>query len=305
MKRCIVFFFLLPFSFFISALSRLPYPEIEDLNTKDVFFNQYSTAVSNARKAIAQLDTSVDITPEFYTYTVKAGETLLEIAVRCCIPYDAIVTLNRISSIEESIEGMRLLLPSLPALYVYAIRESSFEHLVAAFVDKVPSYFEGFEIAVFYDLSNFEHVYCLPNALFDGTIRSLFFLPYYQYPLDSRRVTSEFGLRKDPFTGQDSHHSGIDIAAPLGTTVRAIAGGTVVKTGYDNILGNYIIIAHTDGRESVYGHLSSIFVGQNDTVKSGTHIGTVGSTGRSTGNHLHLEIREQHTPVNPRTFLKD
>lgn len=297
-----VFILLLLFSrLFLQGQS--PYPEIKNLQSDDVFFNQYSVAVAMARRAIARFDTTADITPEFYTYTVKPSDTLIQIAARCCIPYDAIATLNRIASKDDDIEGRRLLLPSLPGLYVYKKPSSTLEQLVREYVDQTPSEFEGFVVPVFDDKQRAVEVYCLPNALFNGTIRAFFFLPYYTFPLESRRITSGFGLRKDPFTGHDSHHTGLDIAAPLGAKVSAITGGIITYTGTDRVLGKHIILQHKDGRESVYGHLSKINVCIGDIIKVGTVIGEVGATGRATGNHLHLEIRESSRPTDPARFF--
>lgn len=288
-----------------AQMSRLPYPHINALQSDDVMFSQYQAAVSRARKAIATMDTSIDISPEFYTYTVQKGDDIIDIAARCCIPYDAIVTLNRISSAEEDIVGRTLVLPSLPALYVHETGMSSLETLVSAYVTNMTSPFEGFQLNLFATATETVPVYCVPNALFDGTIRSFFFVPYYRYPLDEGVITSNFGLRSDPFTGRPAHHSGIDIAAKFGTAVHAIAAGTVTETGNDSVLGRYVIIKHKDGRKSVYGHLSTVLVSQETVVKSGTVVGTVGSTGRSTGNHLHLEIRESNIAKDPVKFFKE
>lgn len=307
MKNLQALFFLSLFFFnslYFYAESSLPYPEIENLESDDVFFNQYSVAVSQARKAIASLGKSNDISPEFYTYIVKADENLISISARCCIPYDAIASLNRISSIEEDIEGKRIIIPSLPALYVYKTPHSSLEKLIVSYVKQNTNELKGFEVSLFTSKNKSIQVYCLPNALFNGTIRAFFFMPYYQFPVESRRITSGFGIRRDPFTGKASHHDGIDIAAPNGSPVFPIASGIVVFVGNGRVLGKHIIIRHNDGRESVYGHLRKTTVILNDKVKTSTKIGEVGSTGRSTGYHLHLEIREASRPTDPIKFFR-
>lgn len=303
MKKFLFFFTV---SFFVWQLSaELPYPEIKNLQNDDIFFNQYSVAVLRARKAIASIDSQVDISPEFYTYVVKPNESLISIAARCCIPYDAIATINHIASAEEDLEGKRIILPSLPALYVYPNAQNTIEMLLNSYIRQAATDFEGFEIVLFTDQHTVSPVYCVPNALFNGTIRAFFFLPYYQFPLENYRITSRFGLRKDPFTGRDVRHSGIDIAASYGAPVHSISSGVVSYVGFDTVLGKHIIILQRDGRESVYGHLSAYFVNKGDKVKTGMTIGAVGSTGRSTGNHLHLEIREQSMPTDPAKFFKN
>ena len=83
----------------------------------------------------------------------------------------------------------------------------------------------------------------------------------------------------------------------------ACAAGRVKEISYNKVYGNYIILTHTDGRASLYGHLSKVYASLNETIKSGTIIGAVGSTGMSTGPHLHFEIHEQGIPKNPANFV--
>ncbi len=118
-------------------------------------------------------------------------------------------------------------------------------------------------------------------------------------------VTSSFGERLDPFRGEGAFHSGIDIATPLGYPVHATASGTVAKASLGTGYGREIILDHGHGIETLYAHLSgyTVTVGQN--VSRGDIIGYVGSSGRSTGPHLHYEVRIRDTPVNPHKYLRD
>ena len=112
-------------------------------------------------------------------------------------------------------------------------------------------------------------------------------------------VTSRFGSR------WGSTHKGIDIGAPKGTPVKAVAGGTVTVSsyGYNGGYGNYVIISHGNGVQTVYGHCNTLNVTVGQTVSQGETIATVGNTGRSTGNHLHLEIRVNGVAQNPQNYL--
>ena len=117
-------------------------------------------------------------------------------------------------------------------------------------------------------------------------------------------ITSPFGSRLDPFSGGASFHPGLDITAPYGERVVASGSGVVVSAenngdGY----GNKVVIGHGNDISTLYGHLSAILVKNGEEVKEGDPIGRVGSTGRSTGNHLHFEIRVDGTPVNPLAYL--
>jgi murein DD-endopeptidase MepM/ murein hydrolase activator NlpD len=112
-------------------------------------------------------------------------------------------------------------------------------------------------------------------------------------------ITSPFGWRSNPFGGAPEFHQGLDIAAPSGTTVTAAAGGTVIMAQWYGGYGNYILIDHGGGYSTGYGHLSAIYVSTGQSVQRGQAIGAVGSTGQSTGPHLHFEVRIAGKPVDP------
>ena len=117
-------------------------------------------------------------------------------------------------------------------------------------------------------------------------------------------VTSEFGYRKDPFTGMRSGHSGIDIGAPKGTSIRAALPGTVYVVRYTTSgYGYHVMVDHGGGFVTLYAHCSKILVSEGQTVDAGSIIAEVGSTGRSTGNHLHFEVRISGEKQNPRSYL--
>jgi len=112
-------------------------------------------------------------------------------------------------------------------------------------------------------------------------------------------ITSPFGWRSNPFGGSPEFHQGLDIAAPSGTAVTAAAGGTVIMAQWYGGYGNYILIDHGGGYSTGYGHLSAIYVSNGQSVQRGQAIGAVGSTGQSTGPHLHFEVRIAGKPVDP------
>ncbi len=118
------------------------------------------------------------------------------------------------------------------------------------------------------------------------------------------RITSRFGRRRDPFTGRRAFHEGIDIKNQTGTEIRATADGVVKKVTYDRGgYGWYLVIDHRNGYETVFGHFKKILVKRGQKIKRGEVIGLMGSTGRSTGPHLHYEIRLNGKPINPKRFL--
>lgn len=115
----------------------------------------------------------------------------------------------------------------------------------------------------------------------------------------SGRISSDFGMRIHPITGQYRHHDGMDVAAPTGTPVRAVTDGVVVATGSRGGYGLTVDVDHGNGTTTRYAHLSAIDVAVGQTVGAGAQLGDVGSTGRSTGPHLHVEVRVDGEPVDP------
>ncbi len=118
------------------------------------------------------------------------------------------------------------------------------------------------------------------------------------------RITSPFGMRLDPFTHIMKFHTGVDIAAPIGTPVHAAKSGKVIFSGRQRGYGNIVIIQHSNNIITKYAHNSKLLVKKGDYVTQGEIISRVGSTGRSTGPHLHFEIRVKNKAVNPLTFVK-
>jgi len=117
------------------------------------------------------------------------------------------------------------------------------------------------------------------------------------------RISSEFGLRMHPTLGVEKYHDGLDMAAPGGSPILAAYYGKVVAAGYTNAMGNYIIIDHGDSLYTIYMHASALYVSNGDYVTAGQKIAAVGSTGRSTGNHLHFGVRLNGSYVNPWNYL--
>jgi murein DD-endopeptidase MepM/ murein hydrolase activator NlpD len=118
------------------------------------------------------------------------------------------------------------------------------------------------------------------------------------------RLSSYFGYRPDPFTGVRRFHGGIDIVMSSGTPVRAAAAGLVSDVGYNANFGNYIILSHGGGLQSLYGHLTSSAVAKGAKVAQGSMIGLSGNTGYSTGPHLHFGLYKNGIGINPLKYLK-
>ena len=122
-------------------------------------------------------------------------------------------------------------------------------------------------------------------------------------PVRIGRLSSGFGRRTDPITGRISMHSGLDFAAPRGTPIYAVGGGVVVFAGRNGAYGNMVEINHGGGYKTRYAHASELKVSKGDLVQKGQEIAAVGTTGRSTGSHLHLEVYRNGMAVNPARYV--
>ena len=123
-------------------------------------------------------------------------------------------------------------------------------------------------------------------------------------PLEGARLTSGFGMRTHPVLGARRGHRGIDLASPTGTPIYATANGTVSRADWFSSYGLFIALDHGANLETRYGHLSRLNVAEGQDVKKGDLIGYVGSTGRSTGPHLHYEVRIAGMAVNPVPYMQ-
>jgi murein DD-endopeptidase MepM/ murein hydrolase activator NlpD len=123
------------------------------------------------------------------------------------------------------------------------------------------------------------------------------------WPTPSHTVSSGFGIRYDPFTEQPAMHAGIDFAGRTNDPIYATAEGKVTEAGYDSTHGNHVTIRHGNGLETAYLHMSKLLVKPGQTVKKGEQIGLMGTTGRSTGTHLHYEVHRGGVAIDPRPYL--
>ncbi|MGC4251902.1 MAG: M23 family metallopeptidase [Sphingobium sp.] len=136
----------------------------------------------------------------------------------------------------------------------------------------------------------------------DGNAKSTAYIPSGR-PVEKLTLTSNFGVRSDPFNNHARMHKGIDIPGPVGTPIYATADGIVSRSGWASGYGNLVQISHGHGMETRYGHMSKLLVPANSYVRRGQVIGLMGSTGRSTGSHLHYEVRVDGQAVNPVPFV--
>jgi murein DD-endopeptidase MepM/ murein hydrolase activator NlpD len=142
----------------------------------------------------------------------------------------------------------------------------------------------------------------IPGARMKAEDLKLVLGELFAYPIRGR-LTSPYGWRSDPISGVRRFHAALDLAAPAGTPIKAAMGGRIVTLGFNSVYGKYIIMTHSGGFQTLYAHMNTTSVGQGAYVQQGAKIGEVGSTGYSTGPHLHFAIFKNGKAVNPLELL--
>jgi len=237
-----------------------------------------------------------------YRYVPREGDDLLSLAARCNIPYSTLASLNRLSHPTMLTTGKALLLPSMPGIFVPREPASDLERLLASSRSSLPE--DDFCLLTIGETAGKGIAFhFFPGNEFGATERVFFLNTGFRFPLRTYRLTSRFGMRNNPVTGNLRFHQGLDLAAPMGTEVYAAASGIVTEIGEDSVYGNYIIIKHEGDWVSLYGHLQRVGISLRSSVQSGMLIGWVGSTGQSTGPHLHFELRQNGKARDPDKYL--
>ena len=237
----------------------------------------------------------------FSYYSMERGDIIGYIAERSGLNEDTLISVNDIKNTRLMQIGQIVKIPNQDGIY----------HTVQA-GDSLDSLAERYN-------SSASHI-SIVNELFSDTlaVNSKLFIPGARMDWVNRQeingdlfiwpcsgyLTSLYGYRSSPFTGVRQFHSGIDIGAPTGTPVRAAMAGRVSFVGYDDTFGNYIVINHHSGYRTLYAHLSVTRVRAGSYVANGERIGDVGSTGLSTGPHLHFTVYKNGVTVNPRALMK-
>ena len=235
-----------------------------------------------------------------FSYQLTEGMDLLSLSARVNLPYDCIATLNGFDNPTAVQPGMVVMIPNQPGIFAWETPASTFQEIVASVSRNTRTEAQSLRLDTG---GRLQKVKFYRGENFTPIERAYFLNVLFRFPLPFGRLTSGYGTRDNPFTGDSEFHKGIDLAAPLGTEVFAARDGTVGLIGVDPVMGNMIILNHEAGYQTIYGHLAEVHVQLNDTVRSGMIIGAVGTTGYSTGPHLHFEIRRRGTSRDPAALL--
>jgi hypothetical protein len=280
------------------------FPLISRLDPTDPAFRQYVADVDAARlrtynrerngETAASLAEALTV----YAYRPDPRDDAFSLAARCNVPVSALASLNHLPHPDSFAQAPLLLLPSMPGLFIDEDPDTDLEMLLLAGRTE-----QGGVPVVMSGNGARERFLFIPGADFTPTELAFFLNAGFRYPLRSYRLSSPFGPRINPVTGNFAVHQGLDLAAPEGTEVYAARDGEVVEIGEDPVYGNFIIIRHGETWASLYGHLSKFEIALRSRVRSGTLIGRVGSTGQSTGPHLHFELRQNGRAQDPGRLL--
>jgi murein DD-endopeptidase MepM/ murein hydrolase activator NlpD len=237
----------------------------------------------------------------YSAYTVQKGDIIGDIAEKFGLNQDTLISCNGIKNTRLIQIGQVLRIPN----------QDGIGHTVKA-GDTLKAIGEKYRTG--------EEAIRVANELFSENIRpgTVLFIPgarldwvnlqeingdLFIWPVPGY-ITSPYGLRKSPFTGARQFHSGLDIGSPMGSPIRAAMSGRVSAVGWDDNFGNYVVVSHHSGYRTLYAHMSVIRVKSGAYVGTGERIGDVGSTGLSTGPHLHFTVYKNGVTVNPRTLMK-
>lgn len=232
----------------------------------------------------------------FYFYKVKQGESISAISQKLGVTMDTILSLNTMDNAHNISEGQRIIVPNLEGILYTVKKGDSIDQIAKKYAIANGDIHDANDIGD--DSLKEGSVLFLPGARLSDADRAKILGYLFMKPFHGR-YTSGFGIRRDPFTGGTGYHAGIDIAGPIGSPVISAKEGTVEVAGWYGGYGKCVIIRHQFGYETVYGHLSSVNVKEGSYVKAGQFIARLGNTGRSTGPHLHFEVRKWGRPTNP------
>jgi murein DD-endopeptidase MepM/ murein hydrolase activator NlpD len=274
------------------------FPEIRKLAASDPYFRQIQADTAAFHEAAARHGRL----PALNLYSYRAGprDDLLGLAARFGFAPETIPSLNRLETSQIPIAGRILLIPNIPAVFVPEEPASGLERAMAS---SRSGRMDETRKIVFDWEGRPQRFFFFPGETFNGVERAFFLRIVFRFPVDGGTLSSWYGRRLSPISGQPHLHEGIDIAAPDGSPVFAARDGSVRSVGQDPSLGNYVVLAHANGYNTVYGHLSVVLVKPGAQMSQGTIIGRVGSSGLSTGPHLHFEVRKEGRSLNPGTFL--
>jgi len=240
---------------------------------------------------------------EWQQYRVARGDSVSVIAQKFGVSIGAVIASNNINNARRLQEGAVLKIPNIDGIPYLIKRGDSLSKISASFNVPLDIILDVNDIKS--DVIKAGDTIFIPGARMNDIDLRMSLGELFIFPLNSSRyITSGYGMRRDPKNGALQFHAGVDFRASIGTTVMAALDGTVSVVSENWLYGKYIIISHSNGYKTLYGHLNSYSVRQGDRVARGRKIGESGNTGYSTGPHLHFGIYDRNNRlINPLELL--
>lgn len=241
----------------------------------------------------------------YTVYKVKQGDMISLLAESFGVTQDTLISINEIKQSRLLQIGQYLRIPNMPGINYSVKTDGETVHSIAASFKVSED-----KCSIVNNLTLNEPLKAgqqlfVPDAEMDWVTKQEINGDLFVKPLKSTFVyTSYFGWRDSPFTGERSYHNGIDMAAVTGTKIYAALYGKVTTAGWSDSYGNYVIVTHHSGYKTLYGHMSAINVTVGQVVTTNTVLGRVGSTGKSTGPHLHFTVFKNNVAVDPANLWK-
>ncbi len=274
----------------------------ESLSSPSSDFETYDQTATDADfENTTEYSDSEDLSLSYISYRIKKGDMIGYIADEFGVTQDTIISVNNIRQSRLIQPGQYLKIPSMPGI-LYTVRTGNETITTIAKKYKI----EAEKCALLNNLGVEDQlpagkILFLPGAELDWVTRQEINGDLFKKPIKrSYYTSSKYGWRTSPFDGSKrTFHSGIDMACPTGTKIYAALPGKVTVAGWSPVFGNYVIVSHHSGYQTLYGHMSQILIAKGRYVDTNTVLGLVGSTGMSTGPHLHFTVKKNGRLVNP------
>ncbi len=234
-------------------------------------------------------------------YTTRAGDSLSKIAARFRLNVDTVVSWNDIRDGRTIAQGTTLNIPNSDGLKYTVRRGDTLQGIARKWGVDFNAVLDWNRLAS--SVIPVGQELFLPGARMNPNELNRILGSLFMHPVQGR-ISSFFGERADPFTGVPNYHNGVDIVNKPGTSILAAMAGTVADVGFNYNYGNYVILKHSGQYQTLYGHLTRSIVSRGQKIGQAQKIGELGSTGYSTGPHLHFSIFRNGQPVDPLRFLK-
>lgn len=239
---------------------------------------------------------------KYEEYTIEKGDNLTTISKKIGVNLDTLVSVNKISNANKLSPGQKIKIPNRNGLLYTIKKGDNLEEITDKYdiqLDKVLAFNKIIDKD---SVSAGDEIFLL-GAKYTLEERIDKFGQMFSLPTHITRISSLFGYRVHPITGVRTKHMGVDIPGNLNTPIYASRNGKVIFAGYSGGYGNLVIVRHDKGYTTYYGHLNKITTRVGANVGTGTMIGKMGSTGNSTGSHLHFEVRRNGVALNPVDYI--